>query len=407
MKKIKSKVGILGAFAYSGANFILSFMLQAVIPAGDFGLYAFALVFLQFGISLSNALFASPIVVSLASEEVDRSILIGSYFKANIVFISLASALLLVTLFLLGMAPTLIGIVLIQAIGLWLRWFFRSVELAEHRFAMAAMADVIYGIVTLSTGIALFLLTGVNEFNALSAMAAGAMASTLMIGGDTVRTILGRTSSTLRLYWKDFMQHSRWALLGVVTTEITANFHIYVLTLFLGPAAFAPVATVSLFFRPIPILMQAITQFERPVLARAFKAGDLQQVHNNVNNIHKIITMAVIINTLMVVILLEYFPLFIGGGQYADALLWPIVFLLAFGQVVRGLRTGSSAALQGVGCYKPLAFVTVKAAPITMLGTVLALIFNFEVIALVLFSVLIGEFATFIMIRKIYRITFV
>jgi len=402
-QQIKRRAGILGAFGYSGANFVLTFALQLAIPAGDFGLFAFALVCIQFGISLSNALFAAPIVVSLVHAEDNRLEIIGSYFRANLLFIGLGALALATALFALGMSSHLILVVIFQAAALWLRWFFRAVELAEQRFAIAAMTDFIYGIVALCAGGIFFLLLGVDEFNTLCAMAAGALASALLVGRDMLPAVFYRSRSALRLYSVAFLLHGRWALLGVVTTEVMANLHVYALTLFLGPSSFAPVATLSLFFRSIPILMQAITQYERPVLARAFKERDLIKMRHDVRNIHAILNCAVGINVLGIALLIVYFPSLIGNGQYPQSTLWPVLILLALGQLVRGQRTGSSAALQGAGQYQSLAFVTVKAAPVTLLGTVLAIFFGWQAVASVLFAVLVGEVVTFVLINQLYR----
>ena len=403
MQQIKRRVGIIGALSYSGANFALTFLLQAAVPASDFGLYAFALICIQFGISLSNALFASPIVVSLVDLKTNRLEVIGSYFWINLIFIGLATFAMCLTLILLGMAWNLIVIVSIQAIAIWMRWFIRAVELAEKRFTMAAWADVSYGFITIISGIILFSLNGINELNVLSAMAIGAIFSAFIIGrkGWSFSNILANRS--MQKYRDAFNQHGRWALVGVVTTEIMANLHVYVLTLYLGPTYFAPVATLSLFFRLIPILMQSITQYERPVLAKFYYAGDFHLMRSNVQSIHFLLLGAVVLNTLAVAVIIKLNPILIGGGQYSPSLLWPILVLLSLGQLVRSLRTGSSAALQGAGKYKLLALVTVMSAPVTLILSALVLVFMSEVINGILFSVLIGEVVTCILISHIYK----
>jgi O-antigen/teichoic acid export membrane protein len=149
--------------------------------------------------------------------------------------------------------------------------------------------------------------------------------------------------------------------------------------------------------------MQAMTQYERPVLARAFKERDLAKVRGDVRNIHSILNYAVGFNVLGIALLIEYFPSMIGNGQYPRSTLWPILILLALGQLVRSQRTGSSAALQGAGQYRLLAFVTVKAAPVTLIGTVLAILFGWQTVASVLFAVLAGEVVTFWLINQLYR----
>ncbi|WP_417270166.1 lipopolysaccharide biosynthesis protein [Celeribacter sp.] len=396
----KRRLGLLGAFAYSGANFALAFTLQASVTALEFGLYAFALVCIQFGTSLSNALFASPMVVSLADDDAPKDRLIASYFRANIIFCALGALLICGALSLMGMPPLQVWLVGLQAVFLWMRWFFRAYELASHNFTMPALADMVYCVATLTCGTVLFALNGLDVTSALISMSFGTVLSLFVIGKGTVRTICRRASGSLQTYVDVFKQHGRWALLGVITTEAMANLHSYVITIFLGPAAFAPVATLALFFRPIPILMQAITQYERPVLARSFRAGDFGGMKRDVRKIHVLLTAVVLFNTIGVLGVIAFFPSLIGNGQYATAILLPLALLLAAGQLVRSLRTGSSAALQGAGAYKPLALVTVIAAPITILGTLVAIWIGQHTVALILTAVLLGEVVTAVLITR-------
>ena len=65
-------------------------------------------------------------------------------------------------------------------------------------------------------------------------------------------------AGTLAAYgpiWRDLTQ---WALLGVVTTELSANAHAYLVTLFNGPKSFALIAAGSLFMRPVSLCLTAL-----------------------------------------------------------------------------------------------------------------------------------------------------
>jgi hypothetical protein len=269
----------------------------------------------------------------------------------------------------------------------------------------SALSDVVYGLVTVFAGGALFLWFGVAVVWALAAMLAGTLASLALVGGGAVRQVAAETKPSLAPFRQAFRRHGSWALLGVTTTEVTTNLHSYVLTLWLGPAAFAPVATLSLFFRPIPILTQALTQFERPALARMIRHGAAEEVEGAVRRMSALVTGAVVLNTLALAALVLFAQPLVGAGQYAAQDLWPLLGLLACAQLARGLRTGPSAALQSAGAFRPLAFTTLYAAAVTLLGTGAALFAGENTLWLILTAVLGGEVLSLILTRKTYRLT--
>ena len=49
----------------------------------------------------------------------------------------------------------------------------------------------------------------------------------------------------------------------MLTTEATANAHVYIVTLIYGPLGFAPIAATALFIRPVGVAMNTLTDYER------------------------------------------------------------------------------------------------------------------------------------------------
>ncbi len=398
-------IGVFAAFVYSGANFCLAFVLQSSVESAAFGLYAFAMVLVQFGMGLSNALFASPLLVRLADREVGRGAVVQSFALANVLFIATGSLALCGVMLAVGMAAGLVGLVVLQAAALWLRWFLRAVELASNNFLWPAGADIAYGVATLLAGAIFFMSFGIGVFPTLLAMLSGTLVSMVVIGRGTFPLLFVRGRLSLAPFRSSFHQHGFWASVGVVTTEITANLHTYVLTLCLGPAAFAPVATLALFFRPIPILTQAVTQFERPGLARKFRDGAFDELAAGVRMISTIMTGGVMLNFVLIAAILFFESGLIGGGRYDTQTLWPLLALLTLGQIVRGLRTGPSAALQAAGKFRPLAFTTIYSSIMTIGGTIVAIAIGWQTILVVLGAVVAGECACLILTKRIYSRT--
>ncbi len=197
---IRRRIGVIGAFTYSGANFCLAALLQFHVGSAEFGLYAFALVLIQFGMGLSNALFAAPIVVWFEDRSVERQALVRSFALANLVFIGFGALVLATILLAIGMPGALVGLVSALAVALWLRWFCRAVELANHNFVWSAGADMAYGGVTLLAGGAFFYWFDIDVFWALVAMLAGTLASMAVIVKGTRAQVFARGRVSLFLF---------------------------------------------------------------------------------------------------------------------------------------------------------------------------------------------------------------
>jgi O-antigen/teichoic acid export membrane protein len=214
-----------------------------------------------------------------------------------------------------------------------------------------------------------------NKVDAVSATALQAIgcAAAMIVLGPKARRIL---SALYRASWQPFRrslrQHGRWTLLGVATTEATSNAHAYLVGFFAGPAAFAPIAAVTLFFRPVTILTQALTQYERPKMAKVAQLGQRSTLSAQVRQFGLVSVAAWILNTAAVLTLLWLVPGIIGNESYSPSAVELSAMLLAAVFLLRAVRGGASAALQAVGEFRPLAMASIIAAPITVLGVVLA-----------------------------------
>ena len=77
-----------------------------------------------------------------------------------------------------------------------------------------------------------------------------------------------------RRYLPIFRDVTRWSLAGAVLTELTVNAHAYLVTFIAGPGAFALLALGMLLMRPASLMQSALTDLERPAMARAIGAKD-------------------------------------------------------------------------------------------------------------------------------------
>jgi hypothetical protein len=149
----------------------------------------------------------------------------------------------------------------------WLRWFMRSLQLATADYESPVIADFVYGIVLAAGSSGLVSQHQVNTVNVVSLQIVASAASLLAFGRGTGVMLHRSWMASLTEFRDSFSRHGRWALAGVLSTEATSNAHAYALTLAVGPAAFAPLAAVALYFRPVGVVLLALTQFERPRMA--------------------------------------------------------------------------------------------------------------------------------------------
>lgn len=390
--------GLIGAFAFSGSNFLLAFALMRWASPQDFGIYALLQVMLQFGISLSNALFCSPVVVVMAGG-VDRESL-RSFLKANVLF-STSGAIVVATAVLAlskdqGLAVAAGALCFLS----WLRWFLRSAELALCNFGAPAKADIAYALVVGLPAIWLLMKGAQDAELAVWLQTGGCVAAFLTLGRATLGEIVRLARAPLDPFLCSLRRHGRWAILGVITTEATANAHAWIAGFFLGPAVFAPIAAMALFFRPVLILTQSLTQYERPKMAKAIRSGKTDELMLHRLTFTRLSLACLVANGLVVAGILIWMPELIGNGQYPAVELWWLAGVILLTYLARVMRGAESAELQAGGNFRPLALVTVYTAPVAILGVALATLVDARISALLLSGVLVAEIMTCALIRR-------
>ncbi len=148
---------------------------------------------------------------------------------------------------------------------------------------------------------------------------------------------------------------SRWVLLGVVLTEATANAHAYFVTFISGTAAFALLAVGGLMMRPLSLVLSALTDRERPVLARAIAAKDFAGAKRTVLEF-SIAGIAVwAATTALAAAIFIWLPDLLLTKGYDTQQLAPAVVIWSGIWAIRTLWTPQSVLLQAAGEYSQLA----------------------------------------------------
>ena len=354
--------------AVSAAQFVMQMALLKAFDAASFGLFAFMLTLIQFGYGVSNALISTPYTVSANQKSVagdDGSV----FFSANLVF-AVAWGLVCAGSAVALDQPSTAPVFGLMGLLSMVRWFGRAHLYALHRPAGAAAADLVYSA-------SLLVLLGLAWFTDFSAIAAGlALCGALgcglaAIGFDFLRRqLLAVSPRALLPYRHVWREQARWTIVGVATTEATANAHSYLVTLFAGPAALAPIAAASLFIKPVAMVVNSLTQLERPVMAREIGAGRYAEALET-NRLFRLVvsaTWAATVAAALAVICLE--PGLVLKSTYDPA---TILVAFAFWAVIGFMQAWSMAGsilLQGAGLFRPLALASARSAGVSLAAAV-------------------------------------
>lgn len=375
-KAFRYGLATIGPVATAGTQFMLSLQLLHVLDPKDFGSFAFLLVTSQFSSGVWSALFCAPLAVLMTQGTADeRQTMLRCLFVTNL-------ALAVVAFFVFWAFGEALGVSLPAAILFagygavaLLRWFGRAYAYITGAPLRATMSDLLYS-VALSAGLGLIYFSKTADLRLPhAALMISALLSLLPFGREyLVRQFARLSFRDIPRYREVWRKHSSWSLTGVITTEATANAHAYIVTFFLGPTAFAPLSASALLIRPISVVMNALTDFERPQMARQLDAGRLDGALHSLRMFRFALLTIWVGTAVAAVALMVYAPRLIFPARYSldylaiGAALWMAV------AGMRTLRTPESVLLQAGGVFRELAYASMISSGVSI-AAVIALLF--------------------------------
>ena len=388
-----------GPVAISGAHFLASLVFLRNLPAAEFGLFSFVLVVVPFCMSMVGALVSTP--VTTATHGQDPTV-VAVCIKLNLVLGAIAATCVLA--FLLISHAALAPAFLLAGFGgtLTYRWFARSYAYVGGRVFAAVGSDAVYSLCILAGLGALVFTHHVTLENGAAVMLLAALASLVPFGPEFARRQFAALRSTsLRRYWPVWKDMTRWSLIGVVFTEMTANAHAYFVTFISGPQSFALLALGMLLMRPVSLVQSALPDMERPVIARAIAGGDIAGALRVTGEFRMAVIAAWLGTvTLAAIILLEFPQLLLKKG-YAEDQVVAVTILCAIIMALRSLRAPHAVLLQAAGAFKDLASIGTKSSVVSIVAT-LGLLLAFGPIAS-LGGVLLGEIVILVIVMRLTR----
>lgn len=378
-------LSILGAAAVSGAHFLASLILLHAVPARGFGLFSFAMVVVALGMSVNVALISVPLTRGLAAG--DRAGM-PACFQMNWL-VCCALALALFALLLASGASLQEAALLALFAGIFtFRWFARCFAFLQGRIATAVQSDLSYSLLLTGSVAALAATRHISLGLSAGMLGLSALAALLPFGSEFFRRQIAALGERPRGYAPIFRDTSRWSLAGVITTELTANAHAYLVTLLAGPGAFAPLALGMLLMRPAGLVQSALPDMERPAMARAIAARDGASLLRVERHFTIGLLAAWLANILLCAGLFLFLPkLVVKNGSIPTVIL--VTAICALIMMIRALRTPKAVLLQAAGALKSLAGISLLSAAVSLIAT-LGLLLAFGPVAS-LAGIVLGE----------------
>jgi len=355
-----------GPLAVSGAHFLASLVFLHQLPAREFGLFSFVLVVVSFGMSLNGALISVPLTRNLVARDAGCE---ASCFQVNwLVCTGFAAALF--TLLLLGGASLQQAGLLALFGGVFVfRWFARCLAYVEGRMGAAIRSDLTYSLVLIGSLAMAAAFHGVSFALGSEILLVSALAALLPFGVSFFRGQVAALRGELGDYRPIFRDITRWSLTGVIFTELTINAHAYLVTLLSGPAAFALLALGMLLMRPASLMQSALTDLERPTMARAIGADDRTALANIERHFTVGLGAAWLANTLLCTALLAWYPALVVKKSYRMDDVIVVASVCALIMALRAWRTPPAVLLQAAGRFKQLAGIGAVSAIVSLTAT--------------------------------------
>ncbi|WP_291709565.1 hypothetical protein [Bradyrhizobium sp.] len=356
-------------------HFAIALVFLHNFPRGNFGLFSFLLVVSAFSLSFCGAMFAPPISVRGSRPDDMPHAELLSLFKSNLVFSLISASAVAMVMFLCGAGLPLAALFGVYAGVMSLRWFARCWTYAEADPGRVLVSDLAYSVLLAGCVIVLFTMHRLTALSAATVLVLSGIAGLLVLdmrnAGLYFRALRHGRFAPYIAMWRNM---SSWAVLGVVLSELTVNAHAYLVTFISGPHAFAVLALGSLLMRPVSLVLAALPDMERPLMARALIGGDTGRALRAVNHFRTAAGAIWLATVALGAALLTWFPHLLLKEDYPFREVAVVVVIWGIIMASRAARTPDSVLLQSAGEFRRLASAGAWSSAVSLTATLLLLL---------------------------------
>jgi hypothetical protein len=392
----------IGPVAVSGAHFIASVIILHHMARAQFGQFSFLLVVVPFGLSLSSGLLGAPLVSAIGKPDTVGQATRASFRAVNRIYCLLVGLVTAALMFLSGASGACALLLGVYGAAMAMRWFARCTAYYSDQAVRAAVSDLVYS-VCLIAGLLFFVMGGsLSMMHTSGVLMVSALLGLIPFGWEFLRVQFGSTErAALSQYapiWRDV---TRWSLLGVALSELTGNAHAYLVTFVAGTHAFAPLAAGALMIRPLSLVLTALPDRERPLMAHSLAAGNMAGAVAAIHEFRLASAAAWIGTVLLAAAVFLWYPHLVIRNGFDPHEVMIVVALWAVIVAARAFRAGDATFLQGAGAFNDLARAAVFPGIASLVCTFGLLLIGGPVWSLG--GILIGEWLTTINIFALKR----
>lgn len=359
-----------GPFLVAIANFTLSFATLRLESSAAFGTFVFLFAAATFLIALSGALFSAPLQAlfhgdSQATTSVVRAASMAAMPAAPI-YALLGCAMGLGLTF--GLCyGVFAAFTILRSVGR--AWCY----LTDQRWRVTR-SDATYAVVTVSAFAAIHASGSMAAGDAVYvALALGSLIATAGLGRGFAAEVWRSRKARLRDYRKVWRDQSRWSLLGVSANEAAANAQLYLLALLAGTATVAPIAASALLMRPINVVQNAMTDFERARIAQSLATRAFDETYRSVRLFRHMLLLLWAGTIIVAALILTFRPELIIPNGYDLASVTLATTLWAAVWLIIAIQVPHNVLLQAAGDFRTLARASVCAAMVSVAGMLIAI----------------------------------
>ncbi len=266
---------VLGGEAMqSGLHFGLNIALIALLPARDYGTFAFTLVLGGVGLTYVRSLTAMPAstYIGRARSEVVAHFYEGAFGAAAL---TLCAAMALIAGAVIATWSPDAAVSGAAVVGLWsLRSHLRTVGFARRRAGAVTSSDAVFAAIGVAASAAALHFAQDQLQGVLYALALANFAGAATL--SLARRAPPRADFGRRARWFYFRLARRlaWSLYSVTATILQGQGVAFLVVAFAGPEAFAPIAAMLAFFAPLRIFALSLANMLQPEISRLVARGD-------------------------------------------------------------------------------------------------------------------------------------
>jgi hypothetical protein len=392
----------VGPIAVSGAHFAASLIFLHKLPPAEFGLFSFLLVVVPFALSISSGLLGAPLLSAVGRTDAMGDSKRAAFREVNRLYCLAAGVATAAAMYFGNAGPTCALLLGAYGAAMAFRWFSRfSAYNADHPLRAAA-SDIVYSVVLLS-GLCVLLALGQLSLRRTSdVLLLSALLGLLPFGWEFLKAELRRPpAGILKVYAPIWHDMTRWSLLGVVLSEMTANAHAYLVTFISGPHVFALLAVGSLMMRPLSLVLSALPDRERPAMVHRLVKGDIKGALRIVVEFRYAAAAMWLGTAALSAAILFWFPKLIIKEGFDPRSVIVVTAIWSLIAAARAVRAPENAFLIAAGEFHPLARAGLWGSAVSLVGT-LALLLVFGPVESLL-GILAGEVAMTIRIMALMR----